>query len=82
MELLEVTQRKLEAYEKVLLARRDEVQAASVFNRLIIEAAQAGGFVEGLPDDLGDAKPWQVIQWTQDILEHVATAKAPPSEGE
>ena len=82
MNLLEVTQRTLEAYEKALLDKGKEVRSAAEFNRIVIEAAQVAGIVTGLPADLGNEKPWRIEKWTLAIAAHIAAAKQPPSEGE
>ena len=78
MKLHDVTQRMLEKYEDGLVATPTEGMSVSHFNRLLIELARDAGIVDGLPDDLGDCKPGDVIKWTSDIVKHVAAAKAPP----
>ncbi|MCP4536264.1 MAG: hypothetical protein GY832_03885 [Chloroflexi bacterium] len=82
MNLLEVNQRKLEAYETALVKSREELMSAAQFNRIVLEAAAVGGVVADLPTDLGDLKPWQVADWSVKVLEHVEAAKQPPSTGE
>ena len=82
MELLEVTQGKLEAYEEALLTQGEGVKSAAKFNRVVLEAARDAGIAAGLPDDLAALKPYQIPQWTEDIVKHIAAAKQPPTEGE
>jgi len=82
MKLTDVTQGKLERYEEALLEGGAEVKSVSRFNRVVLEAAQAAGVATELPADLGALQPWQVTEWTRLVLEHVAKAKQPPSEGE
>lgn len=78
MKLKDVTQRALEAYEEHLIDERNEGLSVARFNRIVIEAAREAGFAEDLPDDLLACKPYEVAELTQEILSHVAAAKAPP----
>ena len=82
MKLYEVTQRKLEQYEAALIEKGEESRSAAFFNRVVIEAAVDAGIAEINSKTLPDQKPWQVAQWTREILAHVAAAKEPPSSGE
>ena len=82
MQLLEVTQRTLEAYETRLLAKGEETRSAAAFNRILIECATEAGIAAGLPADLGALKPWQVAEWSLEINAHISAAKSPPTEGE
>jgi hypothetical protein len=81
MKLLPVTQRGLECYEE---RRYEESQAAEEqhstarFNRCLLTAARAAGFAAELPEDLTDLLPWQVEDYSKQIIAHVAAAKAPP----
>lgn len=82
MKLHEVTQRKLEAYEKQAFVDTDEVRSVAKFNRIIVEAAVAAGIAEIDSKNVMDEPPYKIIQWTQEILAHVKAAKEPPSTGE
>jgi len=78
MKLHEVTQRMLEKYEDGLVGTPTDGLSVSHFNRLLIELARDAGIADGLPDDLEDCKPFEIAQWTLEIVKHIAAAKAPP----
>ena len=77
MRLKEVTQRKLECYQRELLERGDGIRAAATYNRIVIEAAAVSGIAEGAPDDVGDLSPRAVREMTERILKHVLEAQQP-----
>jgi hypothetical protein len=77
MKLVEITQRMLEQYEDALVGTEVDNMSVTHFNRLLIEAAKDAGIADDLPDDLGDCKPRDIREWTQQIIEHVREAKEP-----
>ena len=78
MKLLEITQRMLESYEDGLVAVELEGLSVTHFNRTLIELARDAGIAVDLPDDLGDCKPYEIVEWTRAINQHVREAKEPP----
>ena len=82
MKLHEITQRMLEKYEDglVLIGEGLEANPISVtsYKHLLIDLAIDAEIVSGLPDDLGDCKPYEIREWTIAIKAHVLEAKAPP----
>ena len=78
MKLLEITQGMLEKYEDGLVSIDLEELSVTHFNRLLLDLALEAGIVDGLPDDLGACKPYEITEWTRQIADHVREAKAPP----
>ena len=81
MKLVEITQRMLEKYEELLSVIGEEAEeqhSVARWNRCMLEAAIKSEMAEDLPDDLLDLKVWQIKEYSADILQHVAEAKAPP----
>jgi len=80
MKLHEITQRMLEKYEDGLVDIDLETNKMSVtrYNRILIDLALEAEIISGLPDDLGDCKPYEIREWTIAINTHVLEAKAPP----
>lgn len=79
MRLNEVTQRRLEVYERGLAKRAEGEKSAAAFNRIIVDAAREAGIAEELPDDLLDLSPRAVTALTKQVLAHVNKAKEPLS---
>ena len=79
MILKPVTQANLEAYQEHLIDLCRTVKGAIKQNRMVIEAARSAGIADGLPDDLLTLKPWEILIFSQRIVDHKNTALQPPS---
>jgi len=77
MKLNEVTQRRLECYERELLKGGEGEKSPAAFNRIVIEAATATGIAEGAPEGLLEMSPREVKRLTSEVLRHIAAAKEP-----
>jgi len=79
MILNDITQRRLESYQALLIEKGSEVRAAATFNRIIVEAAVESGIAEGVPDSLLDLTPRAVKAMTDRIAKHIKLATEPLS---
>ena len=79
MLLNEITQRRLESYQALLIEKGAEVRAAATFNRIVVEAAAESGIAEGVPEGLLDLTPRAVKALTERVAEHIKAATAPIS---
>ena len=80
MKLLPITQRMLEIYEDAKVESLQNADNLSVvhFNRMLIDFAVEAGFALDVPKNLDELYPYEVIKLTEEIVKHVAVAKAPP----
>ena len=77
MILNDVTQRRLEKYEALLLEKGEEVRSAAAFNRIIVEAALESGIADSVPEDLLDMAPRDVRALTVRVRDLITAAREP-----
>ena len=80
MKLLPITQRMLEKYEDAKTAALQDSDGLSMvhYNRMLVDFAVEAGFALDVPKNLDELYPYEVIKLTEEIVLHVAAAKAPP----